>query len=305
MKKKKLVKIFLAVVLGSIAIYNVPTMAKYITDKIASNFLKTKSFYFTSDLLSDRNASYQIGTWSGVGPFNVSFNIYSKDNELLFSDSDITFTVSVTCPNDVICSLNKTSGTLYKNDITHQDNIVISVSPQRVFLPDETLTITAVVNSTSPYEKELTGEFNYKVAKEGVSYSIDDESGRTYLFLKVVNDIDYCTVREAFGSYSVGDNLSDTQYRALSPTDRGKCISKILNVSFNPQDVLLDNTSDIIADSTYTTTVINGTSYINSISYKLAPASAFQIKFYKTDMLANNSSTILTNDSIVRVTITE
>ncbi len=303
MKKKKLTKIFLFILLFAVAAYSVPAAAKYITDRITSNYLKTKSFYFTSDLLSERGVSYQIGTWSGVGPFNVSFNLYSKNNELLFSDSDIAYTVSFTCPSDVICSANKTSGTLYKADVNHEDNIIISVSPQRVYVADETLPISVTVNSTSPYEKELKAVFNYKVAREGVSYSIDDETGRAYLFLKVVNDIDYCTVVEAFTGHQVGDNISDSEYRTLSETNKNKCISKILNVSFDPQDVLLDSTSDVLKNATYTTTTINQISYINSFSYKLAPSSAFQIKFYKTNMTANNSSNNLDNNSIVRVNV--
>ena len=303
MKRKNLKKIFLIVTLVAIAAYTIPTAAKYITDRINSNYLKTQSFYFTSDLLNERNATYQIGTWSGVGAFNVSFNVYSKNNELLFSDSDITYTVTFECPTDVICSSNIQNGTLYKDDVTHESNIIINVSPQRVYVADEILTVKVTVKSTYPYEKELKGEFNYKVAREGVSFSIDDEVGRAYLFLKVVNDIDYCTVTEAFSSYSVGDNLTDEVYRSLSDTDKRKCTSKILTVSFNPSDALLDSTSDILKDSSYTTTVINGITYINSFTYKLAPSSAFQIKFYKTNMTANNSSNNLDNNSIVRVSV--
>lgn len=301
MNKKRIMAIVIALILGIFITYNIPSMAKFVTNKISSYFIKSKDFYFTSDLLTENNTSYRISTWSGVGSFSVSFNLYSKDNELLYTESDITYTLNVQCSSDVICSLSKDSGILYMNDNDHTDNIIINVSPRRVFLPDETVNIKVTAESTSPYKKTLKGEFNYLVEKNGVSYEIADEEGRAYLFLKVTNDIGYCIVKQDFDTYHVGDRISATDYRNLNSENKKKCVSKYLNVSFDPREVLLDSTSDIIKDSTYTTTNINGVNYINSFSYRIDPSSAFQIKFFKSDTLINNSTTNIGDDSVLSV----
>ena len=300
MKKRRVVYIVASIIVGVIFIMSIPSLAKYITDKIHSYFIRGKNFFFTSDLLNENTASYQIGTWSGVGQFSVAFNLYSKDNELLFTENDISYTVEVECSSDVVCTSSKSSGILYMSDVDHTDTITITVVPQRVFVADEVVNIKVTVQSTSPYEKTLKGEFNYLVGRDGVSYHIEDEVGRAYLFLKVTNDIDYCTVTENFSTYHVGDRLSSNEYRALNEADLGKCVSRYLNVSFNPSTVLLDSTSNILETSTYTTTVISGTNYINGFVYKIAPSSAFQIKFYK-----NNPTINYENSSVLNISVTE
>ena len=306
MKKRRLIIIGILVVVAAVILsMNAKTLAKYVTDRISSYFIKSKDFYFTSDLLTVEESTYELSSWSGIGAFDVSFNIYSKDNELLYTESDIPYTITVDCPQDVICSPSSINGVLYQSSVNHSENININVSPQRIFIADEVVSVRVTAKSTSPYVKTLKAVFNYKVGKEGVTYEIKDEAGQAYLFLKVTNNMDYCTVREAFSTYSVGDRISSDDYRLLDSNNKKKCVSKYLNVSFSPNNVLLDTTSSIMDDITYTTTTINSISYINSLSYRVAPGSAFQIKFYKTNPLIDNTATVLTNNSILVVSTSD
>lgn len=301
MKKRKLFRISVIIFIGIILSIGLTTSAKYITDTITSYYLRSKNFYYSSNLLDTTNPTYRIGTWSGVGNFNISLDLFSKENEYLFSESDISFTIAVTCSQDVTCTLNKNSGTLYTTDNDHSDNIIVTVNPSRVFVEDETVTINVVARSISPYIKELKATFIYIVGREGVSYEIEDEANRPYLFLKVINDIDYCTVTTAFGDYSVGDNISDTVYRTLSTTNQAKCISQYIDLSFNPQNLLFDNTSPVIDRSTYTTTTINSVDYLNTLRFAISPNSTIAIKFYKINPENNYTYPVTNSTSIITV----
>lgn len=299
--RKQITIICVVIILAILAIHY-DTLSKFITDRFTSFYLRSKNFYFSSNLLDTNNSEYQIGTWSGVGNFNISFNLYSRDNEYLFSESDIEYEISVNCSSDVQCSASANSGTLYASDTTHTNTITISVNPERVFLADERVTVDITARSTSPYVKVLRARFVYIVGREGVSYEIEDEANRTYLFLKVINDIDYCTVIEAFGDYSLNDHISDSEYRNLSATNKLKCVSQYINVSFDPDDLLLDNTSSILDISTYQTETISNIDYINSLRFAISPNSTVAIKFYKQDITNNNTYPMGNNPSIITVT---
>lgn len=303
--KRKHIAIGCIIIILVILACHYDTFSKFITDRFTSFYLRSKNFYFSSNLLDTNNSEYQVGTWSGVGNFDISFNLYSRNNEYLFSESDIEYTISLNCSSDVVCTASKNGGTLYASDSTHTDTININVHPERVFLADERVTINVTASSTSPYVKTISARFVYIVGREGVSYEIEDETNRTYLFLKVINDIDYCTVIEAFGDYSVNDHISDADYRDLSTTNKAKCVSQYINVSFNPNDLLLDNTSSILGIATYQTTTISNINYINSLRFAISPNSTVSIKFYKQDITDNNTYPYGNNPSIITVTATD
>ena len=305
MRKKKVLKLFIIVIVGIVITLSLPTVAKYVKDNIDSYYLRSKNFYYSSNLLDQTNPLYQIGTWSGVGDFSVEFNLYSKENELLFSESDITYTVSATCSTDATCTADITSGTLYANDNDHSTTITVNVHPHRVFVENEFIQITIIAKSTSPYIKELKGRFKYIVGREGVSYEIEDETNRTYLLLKVTNDIDYCKVITAFGNYSVGNNISDSVYRTLTKAQQANCVSQYIDISFSPQTLLLDSTSSVLDSATYTTTTINSINYINSLRFVIAPNSTLSIKFYKIDPSQNYTYPLGQNTSIITLSASD
>jgi hypothetical protein len=283
--------------------YGISTFAKYITEELHGYYLNAKHFYFTSNRLTRNTATYQVNNWSGVGSFNISFDLLSEKNSYVYSEFDIPYTVSVTCPNDVICTLDKTSGTIYNSSTSHSDTVTVSVNPSRSYSENERLSIYIEAQSTSPYVETLSSRFEYIVGKQGVSYEIDDEANRVYMLLKVTNAINFCKVVTAFGNYSVNDLIDNGVFRTLQPSDQAKCVSKYIDLSFDPNVVILDTTSNIINDATYTSTTINGTSYVNSLSFTIDPLSTKTIKFYKKNNALDYTYPIVNNSSIVTVNI--
>lgn len=310
MKKKKkkeniFLKIIVLVVLIILISYGGATLAKYVIEEFHGYYLNSKHFYFTSNRLKENNPLYQVNNWSGVGSFNISFDLLSEKNSLVYADYDIPYTVSFTCPNDVICSVDKPSGTIYRASSTHSDTVTLSVNPQRAYLENEHLIIHISASSTSPYEKTITADFEYVVGKQGVTYEIEDVANQAYMILKVTNAINFCTVVQAFGNYNVGASIPNSVYRRLNSADKPKCVSKEIALNFSPNNILLDTTSSIIDNSTYTNTTINGVTYINSLTFNIEPLSTVAIKFYKKNTSLNYTYPLGNNTSIVTVNIND
>lgn len=306
LKKIKMISVFRALSVCVVAVllsYGLSTFAKYITEELHGYYLNAKHFYFTSNRLTRNTATYQVNNWSGVGSFSITFNLLSEKNSYVYSEFDIPYTVSVTCPNDVVCTLDKSSGTIYNTPNSHSDTVTVSVSPTRSYGQNERLSVYIEASSTSPYIETLSSRFEYIVGQQGVSYEIDDEANRVYMLLKITNAINFCRVVTAFGNYSVNDLIDNSVFRTLQPADQAKCVSKYIDLSFDPNVVILDTTSNIINEATYTSTTINGTSYVNSLSFKIDPLSAKTIKFYKKNNALDYTYPIVNNSSIVTVSI--
>lgn len=305
--KKKLKKDYKRIIVLIISIlllvFITPIMAKFVTDTFHSYYLSSKHFYFTSNRLKRNPPTYLVNNWSGVGSFNIDVGLSSMKNSLVYSNYDIPYTVRYVCPNDVTCSFNKNSGTIYGNDPNHADSVILSVNPSRSYTENESLSIYIEASSTSPYVETIGAYFRYVVGKQGVTYEIEDEENRPYMILKITSAINFCKVTEAFLNYQVNATIDISTYMSLSDANKLKCASKKIDLSFNPSVILLDTTSNIINHSTYTTQVISGVDYINTLSFGIGPVSTMAIKFYKVNASSNYTYPFENNSSIITVNV--
>ena len=300
-KKVSFKKIALVIPLIIIVSFGVVTLAKYVITEFHSYYLNAKNFYFTSNRLKNTGATYLFNNWSGVGSFNISFDLRSQKNSLVYTDYDIPYTVTFACPQDVICSVDKPAGTVYRTSTTHSDTVTLSVNPTRNYQENERLVIYVEASSTSPYIETISANFEYVVGKQGITYVIEDEANRPYALLKITNAIDYCTVITAFGDYDVGDYISSDIYMQLQPIDKQKCVGEAISINFNPNVLLLDTTSNIVNEATIGNTTINGVSYVSSLGFYVEPVSTKTIKFYKTNVTNDYTYPFENNSSIVQV----
>ena len=306
-KKKKFVwcirRLFLIPAIVLIGVIGV-TLAKYVIEQFNSYYLNSKNFYFSSNRLTSNNALYQVNNWSGVGSFTISFDLLSVKNSYVYTNYDIPYTITYTCPQQVLCTADKDAGTIYSASNTHSDTIILSVVPQRTYSESESLTIHISASSTAPYVKTISADFEYIVGKQGVTYEIEDEANQPYLMLKITNAISYCEVVTAFGNYSVGDTIDNSIYRTLG-ANKSKCVSQVIGLSFDPTELLLDTTSNVVDQSTYTTTTVSGVDYISSLTFNISPVSTTAIKFYKIDATEDYTYPFENSTSIIGVTITD
>ena len=300
-KRLSFKKIAFVIPLIIVISFGTVTLAKYVISEFHSYYLNAKNFYFTSNRLKKNGATYLVNNWSGVGSFSISFDLMSVKNSLVYADYDIPYTVSFDCPNDVTCTLDKPTGVVYKDSLTHSDTVTLTVNPNRNYRENERLEIYVVASSTSPYVETIDASFQYVVGKQGVTYEIEDETNRPYALLKITNAINYCTVKVAFGEYSVNDLISSNVYRQLSSSDQQKCVGEEVTLNFNPNVLILDTTSNIVNEAVVGNTDINGVSYVNSLKFYVEPVSTKIVKFYKINVSNNYTYPYNNNSCIVQV----
>ena len=282
LNKKYIILLLLLVV--PLLTYITITFAKYVTEKFYSYYTNSKHFYFTSNILKEDNPLYQINNWVGIGQFTINFDLLSSKNEYVHTEYDIAYQAQVICPSDVTCIIDKPTGTIYTS--SHSDTLKVTVNPKRLYTEGEKLDIQIIASSTSPYE-------------------IEDHANQTYLLLKLTNAINYCIVTEAFDTYSVNDAIDVNNFMNLSETNKNKCVSQYASISFDPNNIVLDTTSEVLKTSTYTTTNINNVAYINHLDFTLNPLSSVAIKFYKKNYANNYTYPITNPTSIINVNFTD
>lgn len=299
--KFKIVYIILMIFLIVNLVVLVSIFGRYVVNKVKENFERTKTFYFYSDKLDVDNPYYQIDNWSGVDDYTIVVNMNSYKNNLLNIDYDIEYEVSYTCSDNVSCQLSE--GPYIISSATNTSSFNIIVTPNRTLKDEETAYVEITAKTSTPYEAELKGRFTLKVGKEQLSYAIEDVVQRPYLEVEITNTLSYYTVNEAFGEYNKGDHVTRDVYLTLTEGNKSKCYSKIINIEFDPNLILLDMTDNAYVNGmSNTSTIINGKTYINSIEFKIDALSSQKVRFYKVDETKNYTYPIINEEPIVTLT---
>ena len=299
--KKKQIQIILIVliVLASLIV----VFARYITNSINDYFLRSREFYFESDKLSEEGTTLQVDNWSGVDDYTITINMNSRKNNIEVATYDISYDIKYSCTDNAICQLSKTEGIIYASSNTDYFNLTITPSQQ--LTTGDRVVVDIEVNSTSEYKKTLKGQFILVVGQENISYQITDEANSPYLELSITNTLSYYTVRERFGNYQVGDRIDVDTYLGLSEEDKEKCYSGEVRIEFDPQEVLLDMTSEIYNEAkNIGTTTIDGNTYINRFTITIDAISSVDIRFYKVDVTKDYTYPNDNETSIIKVTST-
>ena len=328
----------------AIILLAIPTFSfsRYVYTIVKDYINMTSTFFFKSDFLSEKNPEYTITNWSGVDAYTLTINMNSIKNELKKAEVDISYAIELECEDTVTCLLSKNAGIIYASDGSedqrNRDSFTVTVTPKQAFDSNETTRFKVKTTSTSPYTKSISAEFVLKVEKVGISYEITDAPNSVYSVLRITNSVTYYTVQEAFGSYSVGDEIDSNTYNHLSAENKAKCASAILNLSFDPRVVAIDMTNsyylDAFAKREYTTSkyhlieeafssyqvgdlidkqTYNSLSnanknkcsdeyeYIDSFKIRINPTSSADIRFYKQDKNANYTYPGVNATSIITV----
>lgn len=295
--KKSIIIIGIALLLMPIGV----TFGRYAYIEIRDFYFASKNFYFNSDKLDSNMARYQVDNWSGAESYPIQFNMNSYKNNNEVSTSDIAYNITYRCSDNVICQIDKTEGMITAEK--HTDVFTVTIIPNAIFEDGDTVWLEVTANSTSPYEKTISGRFVLKVGKIGTTYEIVDQVGSPYFDLNVTNTLDYYLVKEEFGSYQVGTRLDISTYLELSEENKAKCSSVIINLAFNPNIVILDMTNEQYLKATNVTQqTIGNYRYVNGFSFKVDALSSSVVRFYKSDTTKNYTYPFVSNNSIVTVT---
>ena len=310
------------------------TFSRYIYKKARNFYLSSKEFYFNSDKLSeDDSAIFEADNWSGADAYSVTVNMNSRKNNNEVCKEDVLYNIKAECkffdkdgnekPSNLInFVIADTIMDDYDPDIGI-DRVIskdynysafdFSVSLVSNITADngDYVLVTITAKSIEPYVKTLKGSFKIIIGKTGMSYQIEDEAFSPYLNVIVTNTRNYYTVDTAFGSYQAGSTLSISEYLALSDAEKENCHSMFIELTFNPNNVLIDNTSSVyivaknqnlVGYETITDATTNQDyEYANYIKFKIDAEESKVIKFYKK--VASNDysypATGVTNSEVI------
>lgn len=248
--KIKYIIIFAVLIANTIVLVSI--FGRYVVNKAKGHFERTKAFYFYSDKLEPETPYYQIDNWSGVDDYTITINMNSYKNNLLNIDYNIEYDVSYTCSDNVICQL--TPGPYIIDSTTNTDSFNVIVTPNRTLKDGETAYVEITATTATPYEATLKGRFTLKVGKEQLTYTIEDVANRPYLEVDITNTLSYYTVKEAFGNYDVGNQITRDVYLSLTKEEQDKCYSQMINIEFDPTKILLDMTDNAYVNGVSSTT---------------------------------------------------
>lgn len=258
-RKVKKINPIVLLIIFIIVIFFTPrfvSTAKYVYNAIHEHYLSSKDFYFSSDKLSINHTEYEItNNWSGAEPYVITVNMSSKQNDMSYTESDIDYSITYTCSDNVQCTLNKNTSTIIgtANHGVNEDYFTVSISPNgnSALGEGEKAWIDITATSTSPYSQTISGKLILEVGSAEITYEIIDAVNQPYLTVNITN------------SQSVGADIT---------------------LTYNPEIVLLDMTSRFRLSSTNDDTQqLNGYAYLKSITSQVESLSTTTVRFYKND----------------------
>ena len=297
--QKKQMIILMAILLCAISF--VIVFGRYVTESVNDFFVRSKEFYFFSDKLTEDKSIFQIENWSGVDDYTITVNMNSRKNNLEVATYDIGYDIKYKCTDNAICQLSKEKGIISEN--TNTDFFNLTITPNTQLETGDKVIVEIEATSTSNYKKTLKGKFTLVVGQENLTYQITDEPNYPYMELSVTNTLSYYIVKEAFGGYTINQKIDIDTYLELTDEEKAKCYSSIVKIEFDPNDILIDLTSESYRKANeVTTTLVNGKRYINSMTIPIDAISSVDLRFYKTDASKDYTYPNFDNYSVVTVT---
>ncbi|MBP5678877.1 MAG: hypothetical protein J6X28_03520 [Bacilli bacterium] len=301
-KHKTLSIVLLSVLIVFVIIATV--FGRYIRNIIHNYILETKNFYFNSSILHINGKNYSITNWDGVNAYTLTIDLNNRKTDEIYTTSDINYTIQVSCPSTVICTLSKNSGTLHPQDST--DSYQITVNPIQSFGENDNVTLTTTVESSTPYHKTMSATYTIGVERSNFSYEIVDGVNEKYLTLNLTNAVTFYQVSEAFGDYAVDDYVSVDDYTLLSPTDQAKCYSAIVSLRYDPEVLFVDMSNKYYINrlpTNYYEETVGGYQWVSGFSFKMNASSSSAINFYKDDITENFTYPIVNSTPVIQVSV--
>ena len=279
--------------------------ARYIYNIINNYILETKHMYFYSSVLDVNGKNFSIQNWDGYETYHFTVDLRNYKNDDRRSDVDIPYTINLSCDTTkVTCTTTKGSGSTLEHT-TDSDSFVVDVTPVTgvTLTEDDIITVTTTVTTTSPYKKVIYGSYHIGIEKVNFSKTVVDSVGSLYATLVLKNTISVYEIETTFtdggNTYTAGNKITPDVYNSLSDTNKEKCFSAIVTISFDTSKVKIDVTDKYFlhrlnGGGYSTTTDANG--FINGFTLKMGPSSTAEVLFYKDDISQNytNNNTVIT-----------
>ena len=236
-KRKKINKFKVSIVIIIVVLFlmTITGFGRFVYNTVKDRYLSSKSFYFTSNLLTTTESSIDPYTnWDGNGIYEIDIDLFSQDSALEQYNENLYYSV-ILGYNDskILCALNpndfkeSTGGMTTDNydDVgmipvsTHKDTLKLYIKPvidpstgkEKILPVDSNYEITVRAYTTSPYRKTIGAKFKLNIAD--IAYEISENEFKPDVILNVCNNYDYDSdVTISFREDHVRLDLNDSVY---------------------------------------------------------------------------------------------
>lgn len=280
MKQKMKKIIFISIIIMSITFTTSLTFGKYTYNSVWNYFLKSRGFYFESDLLASDVKKNSILKWDGS---NISFTIKNSVNRELISEYDISYKITCNVLGEekeyIDCYLNGTESSEFTGNLSSLSSCVNNINLESV----DSLTKTECEMSGYEWKQEIATKdiyFNLELTKETetideVAVEIVAESltpyhktlkGIFYLNRVELNDETFLTDFQSFNNY---DELT-----IINTSKDEKCFL----INFDSNKFLFDlNKYEIVNHE------VDSNDLVNSFEVKIDKEKSSVYSFFKID----------------------
>ena len=293
-KQKKLNKLKISIVIILIVIaFTVTVFGRYIYNSIRETYLTTQQFYFTSNILTTNGANYIYTGWDGQQPYIIEFDLYTYINQQTKLDYDLDYTVTCsTTYSNIECEITTPNGETAedglsatgkiiseKNSGNNSSIVAVEVTPLTTINEGESVKVMVEASTSKPYQKTISCEFTLRrETPVGVSYTVEDVSGREYAVLRLINT-----------------NFVEAK----------------VTVEFDPTKLRIDSNDEVYVGREATgfgTQDVEGTDgneyeYVNKFVFKIGAENSKYVKFYKVNKAQNYTYPGVQATSPIKVTL--
>lgn len=222
MSKKKTITTILAIFL-IVSLCAATAYALYAGADESVHLLRSSSFYFESDFLSDSDIPvYYISNFK-TSTSKITFSLQNYMDELNVSETDISYSVSTDNEN-----ITAQTGTITVNGSTPVSQTVEISVPAACFTNGEA-TIRVTVTSTAPYTKTIEAIFVLQEYEGDINYTVVDSVGSNTLQLTITTALESGEVIIYYPSGTLPDNTDKLLYDITSTSCKYSASSNAQN----------------------------------------------------------------------------
>lgn len=235
-KKRPVIMAVAFVLIATLAV----VFAKYVFQETDTKEIGSSEIYFTSDFLSKNGQTYTLA----AGTTSITIELRNYEDSLRWSEKDIAY--SYTAKKRGTDSIVKEGSGMITRTSDNGSAVTVTIDGL------ETGTYDVSATATAPFTETLKGTFTIPAERDGISYSVSDSEGSSYVLLTVAAE-----------RYSGNVEISW------------------------PQGVIPDSTQDAFAKIT---TWQNNNYAAGKLSVTVDPYSSYTYRFFKKDVTKDYSS---------------
>jgi len=254
------------------------TSAKYVYNSVWNYYLKSKGFYFESDLLTIDTKKNSLLKWDGS---NIYFSLKNSINPKLISEYDISYKISCNVLGEessyIGCALNGTESSTFNGSLSSEEYCYNDKDMEDVSLLDKT---ECELNGYI-WKREVTSKNNYfNLFLKDETKNIDEVSVQIttesmYPYHKTLKGIFNLNKIDEIDSNFEVNYQSFNEYDEVIIVNKTK-VDKCFSIGFSSNDYLYDITNYSILNYTF-----DETNKYNTINIKVEKQKSMNYEFYK------------------------